>query len=219
MRKIFTHKTVTLPELTAVHVDGKRYYITPSGARYMSVSTVVGSLNKQAVAEWRARVGEEEARKISGAATTFGTSIHKIIEDYIDNKEGWLDFAKPKEKIIFNAAKETLDRIDNVYCQEGTLYSDVLRLAGRVDCIAEFDGIPSIIDFKTSSKEKREEWITSYFLQTTAYSLAFQELTGISIPRIVILVMTSDGIIQTFIKNRKDYYKQLKEVILETRRN
>ena len=185
----------------------------------MSVSTVVGSLNKQAVAEWRARVGEEEARKISGAATTFGTSIHKIIEDYIDNKEGWLDFAKPKEKIIFNAAKETLDRIDNVYCQEGTLYSDVLRLAGRVDCIAEFDGIPSIIDFKTASKEKKEEWITSYFLQTTAYSLAFQELTGISIPQIVILVMTSDGIIQTFIKNRKDYYKQLKEVILETRRN
>ena len=199
--------------------DGTRIYKTPSGKAYPSVTTVTGLHNAKGITEWRRRVGEEEANKISSYATSFGTAIHKIIEDYINNKESFLDFAKPQEKWVFNAAQNYLDKIDGVYCQEGCLYSDVLQLAGRTDCIAEYEGIPSVIDFKTARKAKEEAWIKSYFLQATAYSLMFEELTGISVPQIVIILMTYSGEVTVFKKQRKDYYEDLKEVIYEDRRN
>lgn len=219
MRKTFTHKGLEIPVLDTFYKNDKRFYVTPTGNAYPSVSTVMGSLSKDSILEWRKRVGEEEANKISNQATTFGTNIHKIIEDYIDNKEEYLDFARPQEKWVINSARDWLNLIDNVYCQEACLYSDVLKLAGRTDCIAEFDGIPSVIDFKTARKMKSEEHIESYFLQATCYSLMFEEITGIKIPQIVILMMTYEGEVKIFKKNRKDYYRRLKEVLDEYRRD
>ena len=219
MRKTFTHKGLEIPVLDTFYKNDKRFYVTPTGNAYPSVSTVMGSLSKDSILEWRKRVGEEEANKISSYATTFGTNIHKIIEDYIDNKEEYLDFARPQEKWVINSARDWLNLIDNVYCQEACLYSDVLKLAGRTDCIAEFDGIPSVIDFKTARKMKSEEHIESYFLQATCYSLMFEEITGIKIPQIVILMMTYEGEVKIFKKNRKDYYRRLKEVLDEYRRD
>jgi hypothetical protein len=219
LRKTFTHKGLEIPVLDTFYKNDKRFYVTPTGNAYPSVSTVMGSLSKDSILEWRKRVGEEEANKISNQATTFGTNIHKIIEDYIDNKEEYLDFARPQEKWVINSARDWLNLIDNVYCQEACLYSDVLKLAGRTDCIAEFDGIPSVIDFKTARKMKSEEHIESYFLQATCYSLMFEEITGIKIPQIVILMMTYEGEVKIFKKNRKDYYRRLKEVLDEYRRD
>jgi len=219
LRKTFTHKGLEIPVLDTFYKNDKRFYVTPTGNAYPSVSTVMGSLSKDSILEWRKRVGEEEANKISNEATTFGTNIHKIIEDYIDNKEEYLDFARPQEKWVINSARDWLNLIDNVYCQEACLYSDVLKLAGRTDCIAEFDGIPSVIDFKTARKMKSEEHIESYFLQATCYSLMFEEITGIKIPQIVILMMTYEGEVKIFKKNRKDYYRRLKEVLDEYRRD
>lgn len=219
MRKTFTHKGLEIPVLDTFYKNGKRFYVTPTGNAYPSVSTVMGSLSKDSILEWRKRVGEEEANKISSYATTFGTNIHKIIEDYIDNKEEYLDFARPQEKWVINSARDWLNLIDNVYCQEACLYSDVLKLAGRTDCIAEFEGVPSVIDFKTARKMKIEEYIESYFLQATCYSLMFEEITGIKIPQIVILMMTYEGEVKIFKKNRKDYYRRLKEVLDEYRRD
>jgi genome maintenance exonuclease 1 len=217
--KTFTHKGLEIPVLDTIYKDGKRYYITPSGNLYPSVSTVMGSLSKDSISAWRARVGEEEANKISNYATTFGTAIHKIIEDYINNEPTYLESAMPQQKWVVAAATQTLDRIDNVYCQEACLYSDVLCLAGRTDCIAEFDGVPSVIDFKTARKMKTESMIESYFLQATCYSLMFEEITGIKIPQLVILMMTYEGQVAVFKKQRKDYYSRLKEVLLDVRRN
>lgn len=198
--------------------DGKRWYVTPSGKSYPSVSSVMKTLSKDSIARWRERVGEEEANRVSKFATTFGTNVHKIIEDYIDNKDEYLDTANPQEKWVFHAALNTLNRIDNVFCQEACLYSDILQLGGRTDCIAEFDGRPSVIDFKTARRMKSEDQIESYFLQGTCYSLMFEEMTGIKVPEINIIMMTYDCEVTVFTKQRKDYYKRLKEVLNDIRR-
>ena len=219
MRKFFNHKPLVLPELMAVTEEGVgRIYLTPSGEKYPSVTTVLGLLSKDSIAEWRKRVGDEEANRISKKATSLGTDIHKIVEDYLNNKEDYIEKYGPFEKMVFSSFQECLNKIDNILCQESTLYSDVLKVAGRVDCIAEYDGQLSIIDFKTANKAKEEEHILGYFMQLTLYSLMLEEMTGIRIPNIVILMVTTSAEVLVFKKKRKDYYKQVKDLINEYRR-
>lgn len=219
MRKFFNHKPLVLPELMAVTEEGVgRIYLTPSGEKYPSVTTVLGLLSKDSIAEWRKRVGDEEANRISKKATSLGTAIHKIVEDYLNNKEDYIEKYGPFEKMVFSSFQECLNKIDNILCQESTLYSDVLKVAGRVDCIAEYDGQLSIIDFKTANKAKEEEHILGYFMQLTMYSLMLEEMTGICIPNIVILMVTTSAEVLVFKKKRTDYYKQVKDLINEYRR-
>ena len=195
-----------------------RIYLTPSGEKYPSVTTVLGLLSKDSIAEWRKRVGDEEANRISKKATSLGTAIHKIVEDYLNNKEDYIEKYGPFEKMVFSSFQKCLNKIDNILCQESTLYSDVLKVAGRVDCIAEYDGQLSIIDFKTANKAKEEEHILGYFMQLTMYSLMLEEMTGICIPNIVILMVTTSAEVLVFKKKRTDYYKQVKDLINEYRR-
>ena len=195
-----------------------RIYLTPSGEKYPSVTTVLGLLSKDSIAEWRKRVGDEEANRISKKATSLGTDIHKIVEDYLNNKEDYIEKYGPFEKMVFSSFQECLNKIDNILCQESTLYSDVLKVAGRVDCIAEYEGQLSIIDFKTANKAKEEEHILGYFMQLTMYSLMLEEMTGICIPNIVILMVTTSAEVLVFKKKRTDYYKQVKDLINEYRR-
>ena len=219
MRKFFNHKPLVLPELMAVTEEGVgRIYLTPSGEKYPSVTTVLGLLSKDSIAEWRKRVGDEEANRISKKATSLGTAIHKIVEDYLNNKEDYIEKYGPFEKMVFSSFQKCLNKIDNILCQESTLYSDVLKVAGRVDCIAEYDGQLSIIDFKTANKAKEEEHILGYFMQLTMYSLMLEEMTGIRIPNIVILMVTTSAEVLVFKKKRTDYYKQVKDLINEYRR-
>jgi hypothetical protein len=211
---------VVLPKLTRKTTEAGRRYFTPDGAAYPSITTVLGILSKQGILEWRKRVGEAEANRISTQAATRGTAVHKLAEDYIDNVEGWSKGAMPANIASFNDLKTILDkRLDNVWFQEEFLYSDRLKCAGQVDCIAEFDGQLSIVDFKTSRKPKKEEWITSYFIQASFYAAAFYERTGIPIKQGVILI-TVDGsepqvfkvntydYLEHFLKVRKEYKKQ-----------
>ena len=153
---MFNHlQQPNLPNLSTVSMNGKRYYITPSGKYYPSVTTVVNILNEKGIAEWRNKVGDYQANIISSQAANLGSRIHSIIEKYINNESDILDTATPQEKLMFGSVYSSLNRINNIYCQEAPLYSDLLKMAGRTDCIAEFDGIPSIIDFKTSRKDKK----------------------------------------------------------------
>jgi len=211
---------VVLPKLTRKTTEAGRRYFTPDGAAYPSITTVLGILSKQGIIDWRKRVGEAEANRISTQAATRGTAVHKLAEDYIDNVEGWSKGAMPANIASFNDLKTILDkRLDNVWFQEEFLYSDRLKCAGQVDCIAEFDGQLSIVDFKTSRKPKKEEWITSYFIQASFYAAAFYERTGIPIKQGVILI-TVDGsepqvfkvntydYLEHFLKVRKEYKKQ-----------
>ena len=216
--KIFTHTPVKadLVDLSTITKDGKRHYTTPAGNVYPSVTTVLSVLSDDAIEEWRKRVGEEEAIAISEHASTRGTNLHACLEDYIKNKEiQFPEDNKSKVKIMFNRLKRVLDDVDDVLAQEVCLYSDRLRLAGRCDLIANYKKIPSIVDFKGSTKAKKRDWILGYFIQAAAYSLMFEERTGIRVEQIVILMSgETDFSCQVFVDDRKNYIHQLNEVIV-----
>ena len=176
-----------LPELVSETApDGKRYYVTPSGSKLPSVTTVVGAQKKQAIMEWRRRVGEEVANKISRQATSRGTNVHTLCEKYLNNEE--LGEMMPDAFEMFKSLKPYLNRINNIHYQEVALWSEQLGLAGRVDCIGEFDGVLSVIDFKTSKKIKTVEKVEDYWWQTTAYALFYEEIVGIPINDLVIIM-------------------------------
>ena len=217
MMKKFKHQKINLPEIKATTTDGVRLYETPEGNKYPSITTVLSVKNKKGLFEWRKRVGDDVANYVARKAANRGTSVHHMCEDYINN-----DFDEEKHKkkflpyVLFNQLRESvLQKIDNIYAQECGLYSDKYKVAGRVDCIAEYDGKLSIIDFKTSSKERSDEWNESYYIQASAYAEMFEERTGIGINQIAILVVTEDGVIQEFVKNKTDYLPLLKDAIKE----
>ena len=165
-------------------------------------------------------MGEEEANKISGRASRRGTKFHSLMESYISNQErsSFLnDNVMPDMKMAFNQMLPIVDRIDNVHYLETMLYSETLGLAGQVDCIAEFDGVPSVIDFKTSLKLKREEWILNYFEQCTCYSLMYEEMTGIKAKQIVVLISVDNEDPQVFVKQRSEYIPELVNKIKQFR--
>jgi hypothetical protein len=192
-------------EIDTVTVNGKRYYATPEGNRYPSITTVLSVLSKQSIMEWRKRVGEEEANRISTQAARRGTKVHKMCEDYLNNE---LDLKKflPADKQTFLSMKPLLDeKINNIHAQEIALWSNYLKVAGRCDCIAEWDGKLSVIDFKTSRKLKKKEYISSYFQQASAYAVMYEERTGIPISQIVILIAVDDEEPQVFIEKRDNY--------------
>jgi hypothetical protein len=204
---------VELPTLTRKTTEGGRRYFTPEGNAYPSITTVLGILSKQGILEWRKKVGEAEANKISQQASVRGTAVHKLAEDYLNNDPNWKEGAMPTNLFSFEDIKKIMDkRLDNIWMQEVFLYSDRLKTAGQVDCIAEFDGQLSIIDFKTSRKPKKEEWITSYFIQASFYAAAFYERTGIPIKQGVILITVDHHEPQVFKINTYDYLEHFLNV-------
>jgi ATP-dependent exoDNAse (exonuclease V) beta subunit len=198
---MFVHieNTLGYSDLDNEIVDGVRYYVTPSGKRLKSVTSVTSVKSKSSILEWRKKVGEEEANRISTRAATRGTHLHSIIEDYLNNN---LVEEEHKSKVLpwfmFKSMVNVLNNISNIHLLEGALYSDVLELAGRVDCIAEYNGELAIIDFKTSTKEKKREWIEHYFAQTCAYAMMYYERTGIKVKKLVVLISCEDGTTQVF---------------------
>ena len=202
--------------LPTENVDGKRYYITPTGEKYPSVTSVTGLLSRKGIQEWRKRVGTETANKISTQAARHGTSAHQLFEDYIknDNFEEKFKGAMPTTQQAFISLEKELNQIGTVHALEAPLYSHELQLAGRVDCIAEYFGNEiSIIDFKTSRKPKERKWIQNYFIQETAYAKMFEELTGKKVHSLITMIAVSDGSSQLFIEQpNSDYVDQLQEL-------
>ena len=202
-------------DLETETIDGKRFYKTPEGLLYPSVTTITSQHGKDKILEWRKRVGEEEANRISTRASNRGTKVHKICENYLNNEE---DYARtnpahihktmPDTIAMFKSLQPLLDEhVNNIHALEIPLYSHHLKVAGRVDCIAEYDGKLSIIDFKTSSKLKEESWIKGYFMQCSAYAVMYEERTGIPVSQIVIMIAVDSEHPQVFIKKRNDYIK------------
>lgn len=216
--KTFTHAPITIEEISATTgADGNRVYQTPDGKLYPSVTTVLAEHSKKGILEWRQRVGEAEANKISRQAATRGTKIHGVVEQYLRN-ESITEKISLLDKEMFEVIQPELHKIDNIRAQEVGLWSHHLRLAGRVDCIAEYDGKLSIIDFKTARREKDVDHIQHYFMQTAAYAIMFEERTQIPITNLVIIIAVDDGIVQVF-KSKRDhfvdqllYYRDLYEV-------
>ena len=213
--KSFSHtpSTKTLPEIHTETINGKRFYVTPEGKKYPSITTVLSGRSKEGINKWRKSVGDDVANQIMRTAAKRGTAVHQLVEDYLNNEE--LSNQDVLPLALFSILKPELDDINNIALQEGGLYSDKWGIAGRVDCIAEYKGKLSVIDFKTSTKEKKEEWVENYFIQGSAYCEMYEERYGTSINQVVILIVTEDGAVQSFIKDKKDYLPLLKPAIEE----
>jgi len=213
--KTFTHTPLLqkLPEVYTETINKNRFYVTPEGNKYPSITTVLSGRAKEGINAWRERVGEAAANRIMRAASSRGTAVHELAENYLNNEE--LKNQEVLPLFMFTQLKSELDNINNIVMQEGGLYSDNWGIAGRVDCIADYDGKLTVIDFKTSTKEKKEEWIENYFIQCTAYCEMYEERYGQAIDQIAILIVCEDGTVQTFVKDKKDYVPLLQPAIDE----
>ncbi len=214
--KTFRHDLVEHLDIDTVNIDGKRHYVTPVG-KLMSVTTVLGErLDKTGLIEWRKKVGEEEANKISTQAARRGTAIHDMAEKYILNNPNYARSHMPGNVYTFKALQKPLDAyVDNVRGIELALYSKVLGAAGRTDLVADYNGRLSIIDFKTSRKPKTEAMIESYFLQATIYSMMFERTFGVPCEQIAILIAVDhEPDPQIFVKERAQYVERVLEVFV-----
>ena len=212
---MFIHNEVSVPELSTKNLNRKRFYQTPDGKLYPSITTVLQKRKMAGLIEWRKNVGDDVANYIARTAAHRGTKVHHMCEDFLNNnfdeethKKNFLPY------VLFGQMKPVLmQKVNNIYAQECGLYTDKYRVAGRVDCIAEYNGVKSIIDFKTSRKERNDDWNESYYIQASAYAEMFEERTGIEINQIVILVVTEDGVVQEFVKDKGEYIPMLVEAI------
>jgi genome maintenance exonuclease 1 len=191
---MFNHIDIELPQLERETIDGVRYYKVPDEEellRLVSITSVTSHFNKEIFINWRKKVGEEEADRVTKAATSRGTDMHSLTEHYLKNEE--LPEVQPLSDFLFKISKSELNRINNIYALEGSLYSKQLGIAGTVDCIAEYNGELAIIDFKTSKKPKPREWIEHYFVQCMAYGCMLYELTGLTVKKLVIIMACENG--------------------------
>ena len=205
-------------ELESVTTETGRVYKTPSGKEYPSITTVLSAYNKQAIYEWRQRVGEEEANRVSRKASNRGTKLHNTVEKYLLNEMSPLQMHSimPDTKELFLKLKPILDeKVNNIYGIEQPLFSDKLQVAGRCDCIGEWDNQISIIDWKTANYSKEKGQIANYFMQVTAYAEMFEERTGLAINQIVIAIAVENEKPQVFIENKADYILPLQQYILQ----
>jgi genome maintenance exonuclease 1 len=194
------------------NINGKRNYVTPSGKLYPSITTVLSELSKDSIQKWRKRVGETEANKVSGKASRRGTRVHSVCERYIQNEQGFLSEELPHIQELFQAIQPTLERIDNVHGVELGLYSNHFGIAGRTDLVAEFDGVLSVIDYKTSNRTKEKSWCEGYFAQGSFYAIAYEELTGVPVNQVVIIIaVDGEPEPQLFVEKRDDWVYKIWE--------
>ena len=214
---MFNHVDVNLPLLERETIDGVRYYDVPDVEGYtklVSITSVTSWINREIFRSWRARVGNEEADKVTKAATSRGTDMHTLTEHYLKNED--LPLVKPLPEILFKQSKPQLNLIDNIHALEKSMYSLQLGIAGTVDCIAEYDGELAIIDFKTSKKPKPRKWIDHYFVQCAAYACMLFELKDIAVKKFVIIMSCENGEVKVYEEyDKAKYIKLLSEYIRE----
>ena len=207
--KYFEHKPLPKIEIPRKEIDGKRYYVTPNGDAYRSVTTILSELSKEGIAKWREKVGHEEANRISSKASTRGTKLHNMMEDYVGNVEDFALNKMPTTTALFLDLQPIVDlNVQEVYGIEYPLYSDRLRAAGTSDLICLYDGKPTILDYKTANKPKQEKWINNYFIQSTAYAMMVKERYDIDIEQIVIMIAVDHDQPQVFVKDPNDFISE-----------
>ena len=199
-----------LPKTKGKRIDGFRFYEV-DGKHYPSITTVLGIQKKAGLQKWRDSIGEDVANCEMRRAANRCTATHNLIEHYLKGET-------PSERSVlplgmFRLIKPYVDQINNIHCLETIMYSKKLTIAGQVDCIAEYNGKLSVIDFKTANKERQESWIENYFLQTFAYAIMYEELYGKPIEQLVVLIAGEDGSMVPYIKERKPYEENLGKAI------
>ena len=219
-RQDFIHVPVALPSLYRIDTPNGRYYRTPGGKRFPSMTNVLGSIPKPELDEWRLRVGEEEAKKIMEEAARHGNFLHKMCENYLKNES----FKNKDPKFnpyqsLFMQVRPHLNKVDNVRAIETSLCSYDLQIAGTVDLIAEYGKKLAIEDFKNTEKVKKPEWIEHYFMQAAGYSIMWEEMTGESIKDLIIIIGNRGDVRpQIFEERREKWEDKLKRVVEEFHR-
>ena len=196
-------------ELEVKDAPGCRLYKLPNDEWVPSITSVTSHYNKEKFIEWRRKVGDEEADRITKKATTRGTDFHEAAQTYLEQKDIIWSEHLPATQYMFHHAKPFLDKINNIHAIERTLYSEFFGIAGRVDCIGEYDGELAVIDFKTSERIKPEAWLENYFVQETAYACMYYEMTGVPVKKLITIMTTSSGEVKVFDKRNKDEYIKL----------
>ena len=206
---MFDFVNLNLPKLERETIEGVRYYSVPDEdelLKLVSITSITSHYNKEIFTNWRKRVGNETADRITKAATSRGTDMHTLTENYLKNAE--LPPVQPMAEFLFKISKSKLKHINNIHALEGSLYSKQLGIAGTVDCIAEYENELAIIDFKTSKKPKPREWIDHYFVQCMAYGCMLYELTGIPVKKLVIIMACENG--ECVVYEERDKAKYIK---------
>jgi genome maintenance exonuclease 1 len=210
---MYNHKNVAIKEIAKQITEdgsGQRLYLTPNGDTYPSITTVLAPIKEEILKTWRDRVGNEVANFESNWGKDRGSALHLACEDLLNNKP--LEGHPLLIRMLIEDLTPYLRKINNIHCQEQTLYSDKFRIGGRCDCIAEYDGKLSVIDFKGSKRTKKIEWITDYFLQVSFYAYSYYERTGYKIEQGVILIANECGQASEFIIQPWKYWSKLKDV-------
>ena len=205
------------PELEVHNIKGLRFYETPTGEKYPSITTVLGKQpgKQKGLQEWRERVGVAQAQIISGKAARRGSVFHNIVENYLLDKD-ISDFKQQNFMAwcMFGEMKSHLDeKINQVVLQEQTMFSPKFKVAGRCDLIGVYKNKLSVVDFKTTTRTKKEEWIGDYFIQCAAYASMYEEHTGESVEDVVIMMVAEDGEVQLFEKKTADYLPKLEKIM------
>lgn len=220
--KHFSHDLIPLIDLDTINIEGRRYYVTPDGLYYPSVTTVTSSLKKSFIDDWKKRVGEEEAQRISRKAASRGTAMHALCEDYLSNKSNYRVGKMPHIIELFNKIKPIVDEhIEKIYGIELALFSRELKTAGRTDLFCQFMGMNTVLDFKTATKPKQEADIEDYFLQATTYAMMIEEmyceLKPIYIPQIAVVIAVEEAGApgQLFIKQTHQYRGKVRKLFME----
>lgn len=207
--KYFEHNLLPRYEVPRVEIDGMRYYQTPTGEKYRSVTTVLSNLPKEGLDKWKERVGEEEAQRVMNKAAKRGTKVHTIMEDYVGNVEDFTLGKMPTTIALFLDLQPFVDEhVDTVYGIEYPLFSHRLKAAGTSDLICSYNGKKTILDYKTSNKKKKTEWITNYFIQSTAYAIMTKEVYDMDIEQIVIMIAVDNDKPQVFVRDPREFYEE-----------
>ena len=214
---MFEHVELNLRPLERETIDGVRYYKIPNDEellKLVSITSVISHYNKEFFAKWRKKVGEDKANEITRKATSRGTDFHTLTEHLLKNDELPSGSVQPLAEFLYLIAKDELRNINNIHGLETALYSKELGVAGTVDCIAEYNGELSIIDFKTSKKAKPRDWIDHYFVQCAAYACMLYEMTGIMVKKFVIIMSCEDGDCVVYEEyDKAKYIKKLSQYI------
>ena len=195
-----------LPNTKGKKIEGYRFYDI-DGQNYPSVTSVLGIRKKEGLVKWRESIGEDVANWEMNRAARRGKSFHKLVEQYLNNETPSIRDVLPLG--LFRLAKPYIDQINNIRLLEKIMVSPKLTIAGQVDCVAEYNGKLSVIDFKSANKERKEDWIENYFLQCTAYSSMYEETFGEKIEQIVVLLAAEDGTMTAYVKDPQDYIEEL----------
>ena len=201
-----------LPDTKGKRESGYRFYKI-DGKNYPSVTSVLSIRKSDGLKKWRESIGEDVANWELRRAAKRGKSFHTLVEQYLKDETPSIRDVLPLG--LFRLMKPYINQIDNIRLVEKIMYSPKLTIAGQVDCVAEYNGKLSVIDFKTANKERIEDWVENYFLQCTAYACMYEETFNEDIDQIVVLIAGEDGSMVPFVKEKKDYEETLVKSIHE----